>query len=196
MSPRTLALLAAGVAGIACYFWWSRGGPSGDAATSRAVAGQSPESPSDAGAARSEPPSALVSTGDSDASQSTRTGPEESELAGVIGVAGRLLPDRPVREDEKAAVRELIKLFGAAQAPEAVGDESERPPGTEPDSLFLKYGSYDVRRLQEEHASLRAILAWQDNGPFDDKAAEMLPAILRRTMEYELDYLEQKILYP
>jgi hypothetical protein len=50
--------------------------------------------------------------------------------------------------------------------------------------------------LQQEHASRRAILKWQSEGPFEDKTLEILPGEQRRVMEIELEWLEQRILYP
>lgn len=117
-------------------------------------------------------------------------------LEGVTGVAGFLLPEREVTPLEKLSIRELGKLHRDAGGDSGVVDPFERPAGTDPDSLELKFGAMDVATLQQEHASRRAILKWQSEGPFEDKTLEILPAEQRRVMEIELEWLEQRILYP
>jgi hypothetical protein len=129
-------------------------------------------------------------TGESDRKAATTT------LEGVTGVTGFLLPEREVTPLEKLSIRELGKLHRDAGGDGGIVDPLERPPGTDADSLEVKFGAMDVATLQQEHASRRAILKWQSEGPFEDKTLEILPGEQRRVMEIELEWLEQRILYP
>jgi len=130
----------------------------------------------------------------SEASQ--RTNADEIKLVGVAGVQGKLLPMREANDLEKSAVRDLVKMHVPTPENGETDDGSSAPPGYDPDSLTIKYGSMDVEQLQEAHASVRAILDWQSRGPFQDKLADTLPGEIRRGMEIELEWLEQTILYP
>jgi hypothetical protein len=120
----------------------------------------------------------------------------QTTLEGVTGVAGFLLPEREINGIEKQSVRDLVKLHRDAGGDGRIADPLERPPGTDADSLEIKFGSMDVATLQQEHASRRAILKWQSEGPFEDKTLEILPGEQLRVMEIEMEWLEQRILYP
>lgn len=120
----------------------------------------------------------------------------EIDLSGIAGVRGKLLPMREATPLEKQSVRELVKLHVPDEDNGIADPVAGVPQGYDQDSLMLKYGSYDVRQLQEAHASVRAILEWQVNGPFTDKGTEILPGELLRGMEIEREWLEQTILYP
>lgn len=165
-----------------------------------------PESAQSSGAPRagvqSAPAGGALSAPTSEDPKATTASGEERKTAdgvkleGVVGVQGKLLPMREISEVEKLAVRDLVKMHVATPENGVTNDGSQPPAGYDADSLMIKYGSMDVAQLQEAHASVRAILDWQSNGPFTDKTAELLPQEIRRGMEIELEWLEQTILYP
>jgi hypothetical protein len=190
-------LIASGAIALAAAigFFALRSSPPSPAESAKAPA----ETPRKATGGEATALSAPASQPDgAESARAARTTADEVEidLSGVAGVRGKLLPMREATPLEKQSVRELVKLH----VPEPEGGIADTVPGVpqgyDQDSLMLKYGSYDVRQLQEAHASVRAILDWQGNGPFTEKSAELLPGDLLRGMEIEREWLEQTILYP
>lgn len=187
-----LAIVGLGLAAGGYVLLSKSSSEAGGSATPQAK--ERPKEPAAAGEGMRAPaPDAKVganATGESDRKAATTT------LEGVTGVAGFLLPEREVTPLEKLSIRELGKLHQEAGGDGGIVDPFERPPGTDADSLEVKFGAMDVATLQQEHASRRAILKWQSEGPFEDKTLEILPAEQRRVMEIEMEWLEQRILYP
>lgn len=54
---------------------------------------------------------------------------------------------------------------------------------------MVEYGSLGPDGVDEVIASWRAILEWQDQGPFESKEAELLPTPLRTAIDQELQWL-------
>lgn len=191
---KSLVLVVAGL-GLAAgaYFLWPReASTQGDGAATSSGRAERVAPDEDVGvrAPAEDPAGATGQAGADERTAATTT------LEGVMGVQGFLLPRREVEEIEKQSVRLLVKMHRDAGGDSGIADPTLQPPGTDGDSLEIKYGSLDVAGLQQAHASLRAILDWQDRGPFVEKELELLPPVQRRTMEIELEWLEQRILYP
>lgn len=110
--------------------------------------------------------------------------------------AGETPARRKVTEAEKESVRELMKLHNTVaqgQGEAAVSSVPSEIPGTDGDSLFLKYGSFDRTQITNELESLEAILVWQNEGPFESKELEILSPELVRTFEIEIEWLRERL---
>ena len=192
--PLILAIVGLGLAAGGYFLVSKQASEAGGGATPRAREQAKEPAPADNGLRALAPDAkaadASNATGSSDRKAATTT------LEGVTGVAGFLLPERDITPIEMQSVRELVKLDRAAGGDDGIADPSARPAGTDADSLEVKFGAMDVATLQQEHATRRAILKWQANGPFEDKSLELLPTEQLRALEIELEWLEQRILYP
>lgn len=125
------------------------------------------------------------------------TAPADSAATAATARADAPSTRRPITLYERDTVRELIKLHvddGGREDKGELGSSLPEPAWpVDEDSLFLKYGSFDKERIQRELSSTQAILDWQSEGPFEDKAAELLPPPLLRAFELEREWLIQRL---
>jgi len=189
MSSKTVAVLVVAVlaaGGIA--YWTTRKGASGAAleSTAETVSRSAPDQP---------PAEGRVGGERTDASEPAHEAAQAEPAAERVDPGAR----RKVTEDEKEAIRELMRVHqkqtGGANADEMSADAAVPSivPGTDPDSLFLKYGSMSEDDKRESLVSLRAILDWQDQGPFEDKSIELLAPEFRLAFEREIEWLERNL---
>ncbi|MCC7014349.1 MAG: hypothetical protein IT454_17450 [Planctomycetes bacterium] len=187
MSARTIfaLTLAAAVAAGGAY-WLTRGPQTGQAAQS-----VGPQGPKDA-PRTSEPltPVAPERTPTTDEPATTNGAASVAARDGDRKEAGAVL--RKANEQDKELVRSLMKMHAMVDKDTSIKSSLDAPiPGTDDDSFFLKYGSFTRPQLEESLESLQAILVWQDEGPFENKAIEVLPPELVRSFELEIDWLQR-----
>lgn len=182
--PFLLLLAAALVAAVGAGFWLLRTPSEQGGAANSVVGDASVRQPGSQ--AENADLEVVAPPTDIESRHATSLGPQ------AITEAPKVLPPRKVTESEKDTVRELIKQFSAAPAPDAdpfaPQSEVEAWP-TDDDSLFLKYGGFQGPAADEAIASLQAILDWQRDGPFENKVAEVLPEPIVRALEAELEWL-------
>jgi len=109
-----------------------------------------------------------------------------------IAEAGETSRSRPLTEADRQTVRELVKQLRSQaddSAESSAGAAVESAWPTDDDSLFLKYGSFTRGAVDDVIASWQAILDWQRDGPFENKASEVLPESALLALQTELDWL-------
>jgi hypothetical protein len=189
-TSKTVALVC-GIALAAGAAYWLRAGrgaaPEGDGAA-RSTARANDPAATDRGAGPVERASVVEAPN------------AAAKDAGEVRGAGARREDagpRQVSESEKALVRGLIKQHPVIEPPEGVGVEATAtiptPWPIDDDSLYLEHGSRDRAGLEAERASIQAILDWQRNGPFEDKASELMPPGMLHAFEVELEWLRERL---
>jgi hypothetical protein len=192
MAPKTIlaVILSAGVAAAGAVLWLR---------TEHAeTPAQAPARQPDTSTSKTEPSLSPVTSERVDPGTVAANAETSSEKdAAATGERHDVSPvRRKVTESEKEAVRSLVKLSPPEQTYDLTISDSVTPtniPGTDDDSFLVKYGSFNEAGLRDSLESLQAILEWQDQGPFEDKATELMPPQMRRAFELEIEWLERKI---